>query len=198
MKDVFKIGEMIGNGLVRAGQALGASAFIHPRYDRFDFVGTFTAEVVRRMGVKMEPRTVAIVHGHNDPTTEGVNRLWDTFFGKGTPLTQIDPWYIGLINNTPSPTLAQADVLSSHSGWAEFTSYSGNRKAWVDADSASRAKGTTTVSTFTMTGSGDIYGIFLASVASGTSGVLWNTGAFSTIPSVISGDDLKVTYGIRG
>lgn len=198
MKERFKFGELVGNALVRAGKALGASDFIHPQTDKIDFVGTFTAEVYRPMGVKMQSRLVAVHHGHNDPTTEGVNRLWDTFFGKGTPVTQIDPWYIGLINNSPSPVTAQADTLASHTGWSEFSSYSGNRKAWVDADAASRAKGTTSVSSYSITASGDIYGIFLASVSSGTSGILWNTGAFSTIPSVINGDTLNVTYGIRG
>lgn len=136
--------------------------------------------------------------GMNGVTDAGVAALLDTFFGNTTPLTQVNPWYIGLINNSPAPVLADADTLASHAGWVETSAYSGgNRLAWVDANTASRVKGTTTVATFTMTSDVDVYGILVASVASGTSGVLWATGAFSSPLSLLTADELKVTYAVR-
>lgn len=127
----------------------------------------------------------------------GFNAMLDTMFGNSTPLTQVNPWYFGLINNSPTPTLLTSDTLLSHSGWAEWTAYSGSRKAWDDANAASAAKGSNAISTFTVSAIGNIYGAFLASVASGTSGVLWSTGAFEDVIPVIVSDDIKVSYSVQ-
>jgi hypothetical protein len=196
MLDILKLRQVIGHRLVRAGEVIigkREGGVISP----ISFRNPFMALHVRRMGVKMEPRVINVVNGWNDVTVVGKNHLLDVTFGNSTPVTQIDPWYIGLINNSPTPTLNEADTLSSHSGWTEFSSYSGTRKAWDDANAASKIKGTTTVSTFTSTATATVYGIFVCSVTSGTSGILWATGAFDSTVDLISGDDLKVTYGIR-
>lgn len=132
----------------------------------------------------------------NDFTTAGKNYMLDCMFGAATPVAQVDPWYIGLINNSPTPTLLLADTLASHTGWAEFSSYTGNRQEWDDADAASGVKATDAVSTFPITASGSIYGIFLASVATGTSGVLWSTASYDDAVAVSNGDDLKVSYSL--
>ncbi len=161
------------------------------------FRNPFRAQLIRRMGVKMTPRTVWVGHGFNGITVVGKNHLLDVVFGNSSPVTQVNPWYIGLIDNSPTPTLSENDTLASHAGWTEFTSYSGNRKAWDDANAASKIKGTTSVSTFTMTAGGTINGILVCAVASGTSGVLWATGSFDTTATVVTSDDLKITYGIR-
>lgn len=191
----MNIRQMIGATLVRAGQVLiGKQNNIA---NSIVFRNPFSAVLVRRLGVKMEPRVIKHVSGFNDVTIVGKNHMLDVTFGNSTPVTQIDPWYIGLINNSPSPVLAEADTLSSHSGWTEWTSYSGNRKTWVDANAASKIKGTTTVATFTQSASGTLYGILVASASSGTSGILWATGAFDETVDVVNGDDLKVSYGIR-
>lgn len=191
----------IGYQLVRAGRAIAGLS----RVDKNDFVrdlihgikfnNPFTAGLYRY--IKGEWRLHQMTQGFNDVTTEGKNTLWDTFFGKGTPLTQIDPWYIGLVNNSPAPTFAAADTLASHAGWSEFTTYTGNRQAWIDADSASGIKGTTTVSTFPITTGGVVNGILVASIASGTGGKLWATGSFDETVTVIISDSLKITYGVR-
>lgn len=139
-------------------------------------------------------RVIGIHQGFNDVTIEGKNYLLDAGFGGGT---QVDPWYHGLINQSPTPSLAEADTLASHAGWAEFTSYSGNRQAWDDAAAASKIKGTTTPSSFTISATGDIHGIMVASVATGTSGILWATGSFDSSVAVVSADVLKITYGVR-
>jgi hypothetical protein len=185
----LSIRQMIGMGLVRAGKIIGGlgkksdSALV--------FRNPFSCEHIRNN------RVIGVHHGWNDVTIVGKNLLLDTMFGNSTPVSQIDPWYIGLINNSPSPVLVEGDTLASHAGWTEWASYSGNRKVWDDANASNKVKGTSTVSTFTMSATGTIYGILIASVASGTSGTLWATGAFDTTVDVVSADELKITYGIR-
>lgn len=198
MIDFMRARQVIGAMIERGGQ------LIQPQGDRrrglcseVSFSNPFTGTLVRRMGVKMTPRTIWVGRGFNGITVVGKNSILDTFFGKGTPVSQVDPWYIGLINDSPTPTLSENDTLASHAGWSEWTSYSGNRKAWVDADAASKIKGTTTVSTFTMSAGGTINGILVCGAATGTSAVLWATGSFDTTAPVLNGDDLKITYGVR-
>jgi len=89
---------------------------------------------------------------HNGITTAGFNYMLDCMFGAAVPVSQLDPWYIGLINNTPSPTLLATDTLVSHSGWVELvpgTAYTGNRQTWADADAALSAKSSSLILTST-------------------------------------------------
>lgn len=200
MNDKLTFRQKIGHQLIRAGEVISGSGGRKPyRGVGSDLVfrNPFSASLIRRMGVKMEPRVIQVVNGWNDVTIVGKNHLLDVVFGNSSPVTQVTPWYIGLINNSPSPVLAEADTLASHSGWTEFTTYTGNRKAWDDANAASKIKGTTSVSTFVMGGAATINGILIASVDTGTSGVLWATGSFDELVDVITSDELKVTYGIR-
>lgn len=140
---------------------------------------------------------IGLYYGTNDVVVEGKNSIWDTFFGAATPVSQVDPWYIGLINQSPTPTLSENDTLASHAGWSELTAYTGNRKAWDDADSAAKIKGTTTTSDFTFNASGNAYGILIASVDTGTGGVLWATGGFDASVPFVNTDVLRVTYSVR-
>lgn len=142
-------------------------------------------------------RHINTIHGMNGVTVVGKNHMLDVTFGNSSPVTQVDPWYIGLINNTPTPTLSENDTLASHAGWSEFTTYTGNRKAWDDANAASKVKGTTSTSDFTISSDGTVYGILVASVDTGTGGILWTTGAFDDAVPVVNLDVLKITYGIR-
>lgn len=155
---------------------------------KFKLNGLFTARQYR------DSKLIRVIEGHNGFTTEGQNHLLDVVFGNSSPVTQVDPWYIGLINNSPAPTLVAGDTLASHSGWSETTDYTGNRQAWVDANASSGSKASSSVATFPMTGTVTVYGIFICSVATGTSGTLWSTGAFDSTISLINGDDLKVSY----
>lgn len=206
MLENLKIRQVIGQQLVRAGQViLGNRGTINDINaaggsvvaNAITFRNPFTAIHERRMGVKMEPRVINVVNGWNDVTVVGKNHLLDVTFGNSTPVTQVATWYIGLINNSPTPVLSENDTLASHTGWSELTTYSGNRKAWDDLNTSAKVKGTNTVSTFTFSGSGTAYGIFICAVASGTSGVLWATGAFDSTVDFITSDDLKISYGIR-
>jgi hypothetical protein len=161
----------------------GGGEFLNP-------IGTFVAEHYRN------GKLLDVYKGKNAITTAGKNNILDVQFGAASPLTQTATWYIGLINNTPTPTLLVADTLASHTGWTEFTSYTGNRKAWDDADAASGTKGTTSVSTFTLSAAATIYGIFICSASTGTSGILWSEGAFASPITLAISDDLKVSYSI--
>jgi len=205
MHNKLSIRQMIGRQVIRAGQViLGhrnpldiSNGGISGIESSIKFRNPFTAIQVRKMGVKLEPRVIKVVHGWNDVTIVGKNHMLDVTFGNSTPVTQIDPWYIGLINNSPTPTLSESDTLASHSGWTEYSSYSGTRKVWDDLNASAKIKGTNTVSTFTSSATATVYGILVCSVTSGTSGILWATGGFDATVDLINGDDLKVSYGIR-
>lgn len=134
---------------------------------------------------------------HNLVVNEGLQDMNTQYF-KG--VTYSAAWYIGLVNNTPTPSYAAGDTLASHAGWNETTDYSGNRKAVtfgtattadpsVISNSASPAQ-------FSITGTVTVDGAFLASVSTGTSGVLFSVSAFQSPGdrSVVSGDTLNVTY----
>lgn len=152
--------------------------------------GMYTLEIVRH------GRTVDFLTACNDVTNAGLNHILETQFRAGS---QVTTWYLGLINNAGGPVLANADTLASHSGWTEFTDYSGDRKAWTpDAASGGVMSNSTSVD-FTMTGSGTIAGLFLASVSSGTGGTLWSTALFTgdATAAVIATDVLKLTYTIN-
>lgn len=194
--DSLNIRQFIGKQLVRGGHLLlgKKSPFVH---SQIRFRNPFSGMLIRRMGVKMEPRVIQMVHGWNDVTVVGKNHMLDVTFGNATPVTQIDPWYIGLINNSPSPVLSENDTLASHAGWSELTGYTGNRKAWVDADAAAKVKGTTTVATFVMNATQTVNGIFIAGADTGTASILWATGSFDEVVDVINTDELKISYGIR-
>ena len=88
-----------------------------------NYKGYFTVEHVRNDVVIAKERFSNLV------TDEGVANLFDAGFGGATA---VDPWYIGLINNSPTPTLLTSDTLATiNTNWTEFTSYSGTRQTWL-------------------------------------------------------------------
>jgi hypothetical protein len=111
-------------------------------------------------------------------------------------------WYIGLITGPRIGTAFSAsDTHASHAGWTEFTNYSGARKAPVLAAATladpSVITNTASPASFTITGGGGVVGgAFLASVDSGTSGILFSESDFQSPGdrTVVSGDTLNVTY----
>jgi hypothetical protein len=128
---------------------------------------------------------------HNLVTYEGLDHLLNVHF-HGT--TQVTTWYVGLKN---TGTVANSDILSSHGGWTEFTSYSGDRKEFVEGAASSRTiSNTGNAASFSITGSGTVYGAFIASAATGTTGTLFSAVDFSSSRSVGSGDTINVTYTI--
>ena len=156
-----------------------------------DVRGRFTFEQVRN-GVVIARDTT-----YNTIITDGIAKVLDAAFGGATA---VNPWYIGLINNSPTPTLLTTDTLASHSGWSELvpsTDYTGNRKEWVDAATSGRTKGTTSVASFTILTTQTIYGMFVCSVASGTTGYIWSEGAYDAVKPVVASDVINATYEIE-
>ena len=135
---------------------------------------------------------------HNLVVNEGLQDMNDKYFS-GSGYTAA--WYLGLVTGPGgSNTYAAADTLASHAGWSEDTSYSGNRKA-VTFGSATSAdpsviNNSGSPSQFSMTGTTTIAGAFLASVDTGTSGILFSVSDFQSPGDrdVVSGDTLNVTY----
>lgn len=116
-------------------------------------------------------------------------------------------WYIGLVNNTPTPTYAVTDTMASHAGWVETTSYSGTDRATADFGTATSADPSViantvasggTVAVFNITGTVTIDGAFLTETEdnSTNTGILFSVAAFEAPGdrSVVNGDTLNVTY----
>ena len=120
-------------------------------------------------------------------TTAGKNYLLDTGLDGGTAVTT---WYLGLKN---TGSAVAGDTLASHGSWTEFSSYTGNRKAVAFAAASGGSSAGTEV-TFAITGSGTVYGCFLASADTGTSGTLYSAGDFGASKAVDYTDTLAVTY----
>lgn len=132
----------------------------------------------------------------NGVTNVGRDDILNVYFDSGTQKTA---WYMGLIDNSGFSALSATDTAASHSGWTEFTSYSGGaRGTWGVGASSGQSVTNASAVTFSITGSGTVYGIFIISnsTLSGTSGMLWATGGFTSTVPVTNGDQLKVTYTI--
>lgn len=125
-------------------------------------------------------------------TNVGLQHILDILFVSAT--TQIDPWYVGLTDGTP--TVAAGDTSASHVGWTEVTAYTDNRKAYVDVRSGQSVTNSASKASFAINAdTTTIGGAFLDSAATGTAGTLLCAAAFTGgDKSADSGDTLEVTY----
>ena len=140
---------------------------------------------------------------HNLVVNEGLQDMNSKYF-KGSGYTAA--WYLGLVTGPGSgTTYAAGNTLATHAGWTENTAYTTTGGAGVRAavtfGTATTADpsviaNTASPSVFTMTSNAQtIAGAFLASVSSGTSGILFSAGDFTGGDKVVdSGDSLSVTY----
>jgi len=180
-----------------SGQLLDSDGVpIHSRMDEIEPKGEFFGGILSdKDGVIL--KTVPVFF--NGITVVGKNHaLNEVFAHAGYTPVPVDPWYMGLINNSPLPTLDEGDLLPTHGGWVEFLDYdSGDRRPWVPAAAVDKVKGTTTVSTFTFDGSGVIYGVLICSVETTTAGILWCTGALDTPITVVATNTFKLGYILR-
>ncbi len=136
---------------------------------------------------------------HNLVVNQGLQSMVSVYLDGAT---QITTWYIGLITGPGSgTTIAAGDTLASHSGWTEFTNYSGNRKTatFGTATTAdpSVIDNTASAASFSITSTGGtVAGAFLCSVDTGTSGTLFSASDFQSPGDrvVVSGDTLNVVY----
>jgi hypothetical protein len=146
-----------------------------------------------------EDKLKAVYDFPNGITDEGMNSLLDVHFHAAT---QITTWYIGLVDNSGWSAFADADTLSSHAGWSEFTSYTeANRVTWAEDAASSRSISNSTTADFSINATGNVKGIFVSSnnvKTTGTTGTLWSTAAFSSVVATANGDTLKVTYTVSG
>lgn len=136
---------------------------------------------------------------HNLVVNVGLQNMVSVYLDAATQTTT---WYIGLITGPGSgTTIAAGDTLLTHGGWTEFTNYTGNRKAAVFGTATtadpSVLDNSASPASFAVSGAGGtVAGAFLASVATGTSGVLFSASDFQSPGDrvVVSGDTLNVTY----
>jgi hypothetical protein len=136
---------------------------------------------------------------HNLVVNQGLKDMNDKYFS-GSAYTAA--WYLGLITGPGSgTTIAAADTLASHTGWTEYTDYTGNRQA-VTFGAATLAdpsviSNSASPNAFVITApGGTVAGAFLASVATGSSGILFSASDFQSPGDrvVVAGDTLNVTY----
>lgn len=131
----------------------------------------------------------------NGITNQGKNYVMNAGFAGGAQIA-LNSWFLGLIDGTGTPVLAPGDLMSSHAGWTEFTSYSGNRPAWGQVASTAQSLTNATPASYTITAIGTLFGLFVVSVATGggSSDILWSTAAFTAPVPVAVSDQMKSTY----
>lgn len=140
-----------------------------------------------------------VEEAHNLVVNEGLQNMVAAYLDAATQTTV---WYLGLITGPGSgTTIAAGDTLATHAGWTEFTNYTGNRKTatFGTATTAdpSVIDNSASPASFAISGAGGtVAGAFLASVATGTSGILFSASDFQSPGDrvVVSGDTLNVTY----
>jgi len=137
---------------------------------------------------------------HNLVVNVGLADMNDKYFS-GSAYTAT--WYLGLVNNSPTPSYAAGDTMASHAGWAESTDYTQANRPTVTFGSATVADPSVidnsgAVDVFTMNASVTIAGAFLTSndTKGGTTGILFSASTFQSpgARTVVSGDTLNVTY----
>jgi hypothetical protein len=137
---------------------------------------------------------------HNLVVNEGLESMNNEFF-TGTIYTAA--WYLGLVDNSPSPSYAAGDTMASHAGWVENEDYSELVRQTCLFGGATLADpsvitNSSNVAVFSIDDTATIAGAFLTSddTKGGTTGVLFSASTFTTpgARSVVSGDTLNVTY----
>ncbi len=137
---------------------------------------------------------------HNLVVNVGLKDMNEKYF-TGSAYTAT--WYLGLVNNSPSPTYAAGDTMSSHAGWVESTDYTQATRPAATFGTSTTADpsvitNSSSVAVFSMNGTVTIAGAFLTSnnTKSGTTGTLFSASTFQSpgARSVVNGDTLNVTY----
>ena len=154
----------------------------------------FTVEQIRG-GVLVRAETI-----ENAVTLEGINSILNTYFGASAKKAA---WYISLIDSIGYTAVAEADVMASHAGWAEFVTYvESARQQWTPTTATAKSLTGTAVQTFTIgtvsTGA-TVAGLFVTDTVTkaGTAGLLWATALFSSAAPVVTGDTFRITYTLR-
>lgn len=153
--------------------------------------GRFKIEIISKDGVVKHTEEF-----DNGVTTLGKNLMLDVMFhGASASGT----WYIGFIDNSGYTAVAASDTLAAKA-WNEFVTYDESaRQAWTEGAASAGSITSSAVSTFTISGSGTLRGIFVAdsSTRGGTTGVLWSTALFASATAVADDDQIKITYTVN-
>jgi len=137
----------------------------------------------------------------NGIVDEGLNHCLNTQFNSGA---QVNPWYIGLIDNAGFSALAAGDTaaeINGTNGWAELSEYTeAVRQDWTEGAAAARSMTNAVTVDFSINATKTIKGIFVVSTSTvdGVGGTLWSTAAFASTVSAVNGDTLKITYTVSG
>tara|TARA_R110000868_G_scaffold19150_7_gene82802 strand:+ start:733 stop:1275 length:543 start_codon:yes stop_codon:yes gene_type:complete len=144
--------------------------------------------------IKRGDRIIDEWEDHNIVVNQGLNALLNVMFNG---LTQIGTWYVGIFegNYTPVATVNAATITSASTESTAYTS--ATRPEYAEA--ASTAQSTTNSASrasFVFNATKTIYGAFLISDAtkSGTSGTLFSAARFGSSKSVVTDDELLLTY----
>lgn len=134
----------------------------------------------------------------NGLTNVGMNMMLGVTFHADTQLTA---WYILLLSNASYSALSATDTMASHSGWTECISYSETtRQQWTCGAASGQSITDGTAATFTINADSTVVkgiGVVSDNTKSGTSGTLWSTGLFGSDQTLMSGDQLKITYTVN-
>ena len=125
---------------------------------------------------------------------EGLNSLLNIMFAGST---QITTWYLGLFegNYTPVAGVTAATIAANSTECTAYTS--ATRPEYTEASASSQTiTNSASRASFTFNATKTIYGAFLVSnsTKSGTSGTLFSASRFSSSKSVVSDDELLLTY----
>jgi hypothetical protein len=193
MRDGLHVKESAKCELVRNKASDGACDILDPK-------GRFVVEHWR------EGRLIGKYGAPNLITNEGKNKMLDVMFHAAT---QITTWYLLLIDGAGSPTPAVGDTyaqINGSNGWDEFTSYDeAIRQEWTEGSAVTQSITNASPVVFTISATGDVYGIALVGGGSAAStkndaaggGTLWNGAAFASgTVAVLDNDQLKVTYTV--
>jgi len=131
----------------------------------------------------------------NGITDEGIHHVLDRFTDIDGPTTSLADWYALLIDNASFTGLADADTMSSHSGWIENVDYSEGVRQTLNFSSAATRSISDSVS-FSINATVTIEGLAVSSdsTKSGTSGTLFSTAQFASAPALVSGNTLTANY----
>ena len=125
-------------------------------------------------------------------TDEGLAHIMDSMF----VLSGVTPnaaYYIGLTDG--GPTVVASDTLTLHPGWAEILDYTGDRPEFVKARTNLVVDNLLNKAVFTMSGPATVGGAFIASVDTGSTGILLSGTEFTSGDKLISnGDTIEVSY----
>lgn len=121
-------------------------------------------------------------------TDAGCDDILDKYF-KGAAYTA--SFFVGL---KTAGAIAATDTLAAPGAWTEVVSYTGNRKALtLGAVSGKSVDNSASKASFSMTSSVTVAGAFIATVATGTAGILYGVIDFASPRAVIASDVINVT-----